>query len=128
MNVGDVPNRNQPTVQNANSSAAQPLKAHMGSRLCKFATGLAIVGMQPANNHEQPAEANRRHNFLADLRYVAVRAVAGAALGALLTHKLHAEPDSISGACTGAWIGSGVAVVMLALNKIGHGNRHEAQD
>ena len=116
MNVGDVPNRNQPNVQSANSSAAQPLKAHMGSRLCKFATGLAIVGMQPANNHEQPAEANRWFNLLADLRHIAVGAVAGAALGALLTHKLHEEPDSVSGACVGVLIGSGAAVMMLTLS------------
>lgn len=116
MNVGDVPNRNQPNVQNANSSAAQPLKAYMGSRLCKFATGLAIVGMLPANNHEQPAEANRWFNFLADLRHIAVGAVAGAALGALLTHKLHEEPDSVSGACVGVLIGSGAAVMMLTLS------------
>lgn len=126
MNVGGVQNRNQPNVQNTNSSAVQPLNARMGSRLCKFATGLAIVGMQPANNREQPAEAHRGGSFLTILGYIAVRALAGAALGALLTHKLHAEPDSISGACKGAWIGSGVAAVMLALNKFGNG--HEAQE
>ena len=122
MNVGDVQNRNQPNVQNA--SAVQPLKARMGSRLCKFATGLAIVGMQPANNHQQPAEAHRGGDYLTILGYIALRALVGAALGVLLNQKLHAEPDYISGACTGAWIGSGVAVVRLALNKIGHGNRH----
>ena len=124
MNVGDVRNRNQPNVLNANSSAAQHLEGRMGSRLCKFATGLAIIGMPSANNHGKPAGAHADPDFKTILKYIGVGAAVGAPLGALLAHKL--ELDSFSGACVGVFVGSCVAAWTYALKRIGHDNRHEA--
>ncbi len=122
MNVGDVRNRNQPNVQNA----AQPLEGRMGSRLCNFATGLAIVGMQPANNHEQPWGGFLDSELMIILKYNGIGVAIGAPLGALLAPVLDLDP--VSGAYVGGFAGSCVASWAYCLNKINRDNRHEAQD
>ena len=107
MNVGDVRNRNQPNVLNVNSSVAQHLEGRMGSRLCKFATGLAIVGMPSASNHGQPLDPldpmHAMHIRTNNKVYFLGRSVAlGVFFSAFFVHLIRNDPDYLRAMLIGA--------------------------
>ena len=107
MNVGDVRNRNQPNVLNVNSSVAQHLEGRMGSRLCKCATGLAIVGMPSASNHGQPLDPldplHAMHIRTNNKKYFLGRTVILATIYATCFVRLFSkDPDYLSAMLAGA--------------------------
>ena len=144
MNVGDVRNRNQPNVQNAGPNAAQPLEGRMGSRLCNFATGLAIVGMPSADNRNQQAHAVQHANNPNQLAHVErnrinspgyffLRSIpVGAVYGYALARFLQENFDPNSAMAAGAAISLLKELVDWCLDQatiyFENWNRHEAQD